>query len=76
MTDWPTVYLVAGLSGVGKSSVVQYALKKAKGIKGVNFGDAILWEAAATTLVLAETRLLKPNPLVSCFKRRVESVRK
>lgn len=45
------VYLVAGLSGVGKSSVVEYALKKSPGIRRVNFGDAILREATERNLV-------------------------
>ena len=45
------VYLVAGLSGVGKSSVVEYALKKSPGIRRVNFGDAILREATEQKLV-------------------------
>ncbi len=45
------VYVVAGLSGVGKSSVVEYALKKSPGVKRVNFGDAILREATERNLV-------------------------
>lgn len=45
------VYLVAGLSGVGKSSVVNYALERIEGIKRVNFGDAIMKEALDRGLV-------------------------
>ena len=45
------VYVVAGLSGVGKSSVVNYALSKVKEVKRVNFGDAILEEALKQNLV-------------------------
>lgn len=45
------VYLVAGLSGVGKSSVVEYALKRSPGTRRVNFGDAILREATQRNLV-------------------------
>ncbi len=45
------VYVVAGLSGVGKSSVVKYALTQVKEVARVNFGDAILEEALRQKLV-------------------------
>jgi adenylate kinase len=57
------VFLVAGLSGVGKSSVVNSALAKVKGVVRVNFGDAILREALDEKLVKNrdELRLLDPE---------------
>jgi len=55
------VYVVAGLSGVGKSSVVNRALAQASEVKRVNFGDAILEEALKQNLVenRDELRLLE-----------------
>ena len=57
------VFLVAGLSGVGKSSVVNSALAKVKDVVRVNFGDAILREALDEKLVKnrAELRWLEPE---------------
>jgi len=45
------VYVVVGVSGVGKSTVVNEALKTVSGIEIVNFGDAILEEALREKLV-------------------------
>lgn len=42
---------MAGLSGVGKSSVVNYALNRIEGVERVNFGDAIMQEALDQGLV-------------------------
>jgi adenylate kinase len=55
------VYVVAGLSGVGKSSVVNRALAQVSEVKRVNFGDAILEEALKQKLVenRDELRLLE-----------------
>jgi adenylate kinase len=57
------VFLVAGLSGVGKSSVVNDALARVKDVVRVNFGDAILREALDENLVKNrdELRLLDPE---------------
>lgn len=57
------VFVVAGLSGVGKSSVVNHALEKVRGVERVNFGDAILNEALKDNLVenRDELRFLEPE---------------
>ncbi|RLI29796.1 adenylate kinase [Candidatus Bathyarchaeota archaeon] len=54
------VYIVVGLSGVGKSSVIEYALSKKPEVVRVNFGDAVLDEAMKMNLVKSrdELRLL------------------
>ena len=62
--------MVAGLSGVGKSSVVNHALAMVEDVERVNFGDAILKEALKQKLVKNrdELRLLEPE-----VQRRLQS---
>jgi adenylate kinase len=73
------VYVVAGLSGVGKSSVVNHALEALNGVTRVNFGDAILKEALDEKLVenRDELRLLEPEDqkrLQAKAARRISSM--
>ena len=51
------VYIVVGLSGVGKSSVIGYALSKRPEVTRVNFGDAVLEEALNMNLVKTRDQL-------------------
>ena len=70
MSRLSDVFIVAGLSGVGKSSVVNHALSKVPDVVRVNFGDAILREALNEKLVKNRDELRFLNPEV---QRRLQA---